>query len=311
MVYETFLNTVRVLVQEKLGDSVEVRPVKVLKNNGTVCDGLTIVSGTYPVSPTVYLNDLYELYREGMPMHVIAEQVLRASAAGPEIPPDTADRFCDYSSVKEQLAFRLINTEENRELLEDVPWFPVLDLAMVFISVVHTAGGELYSCLIRRNHLDIWNISPEELRRDALENAPKVLPARLRTMAEAMQLENADEMPFSPLYVLTNGTGIQGASAMLYPGVLKNLADKVDDDLVILPSSIHEVLLMPEKDSGEAEHMNRMVREVNRSSVDRADRLSDHIYYFRREGCLITVPQGSCLASESTITIPSAMAPAI
>ena len=98
---------------------------------------------------------------------------------------------------------------------------------------------------------------------------------------------------------------------MLYPDVLKKLADTVNDDLVIIPSSIHEVLLLPERLAGTSRSLNEMVQEVNRQGVEPMDRLSDHVYYFRREGCLITVPQGSCLTTESTIKIPSAIAPAI
>ena len=75
MGFDNFLNTVRVLVQQKLGDSCEVRPEKVLKNNGTVCEGLTIISGSCPIAPTIYLNDFYEMYNCGMPIHRIADQV--------------------------------------------------------------------------------------------------------------------------------------------------------------------------------------------------------------------------------------------
>ena len=85
---------------------------------------------------------------------------------------------------------------------------------------------------------------------------------------------------------------------MLYPDVLKKLADAVDDDLVIIPSSIHEVLLLPERLAGTSRSLNEMVQEVNRQGVEPIDRLSDHVYYFRREGCLITVPQGSCLTTK-------------
>lgn len=311
MGFDNFLNTVRVLVQQKLGDSCEVRPEKVLKNNGTVCEGLTIISGSCPIAPTIYLNDFYEMYNCGMPIHRIADQVVQAVTAAPELPADTAERFCDYDRIRNRLAIRLVNAEGNRELLKDLVWCPVLDLAMVFFSVLRSDCGELYSCTVRKEHLEIWNISREILCRDAMASAPKVLPARLRTMSDTLQLPTDEILPVPPLFVLTNGTGIQGASAMLYPDVLKKLADAVDDDLIIIPSSIHEVLLLPERLAGTSRSLNEMVQEVNRQGVEPMDRLSDHVYYFRREGCLITVPQGSCLTTESTIKIPSAIAPAI
>ena len=160
MVYETFLNTIRVLIQEKLGDSCEVRPVKVLKNNGTVLDGLTILSGSFPAAPTIYLNDLYKLHLQGTGLHIIAETILRSIADSPVPPPDTVKQFTDYNLVRKKLAIRLLHAEKNKKLLSELPWFPVLDLALVFSIVVRTDTGDLYSCLVTESHLNRWRITP-------------------------------------------------------------------------------------------------------------------------------------------------------
>ena len=311
MVYETFLNTIRVLIQEKLGDSCEVRPVKVLKNNGTVLDGLTILSGSFPAAPTIYLNDLYKLHLQGTGLHIIAETILRSIADSPVPPPDTIKQFTDYNLVRKKLAIRLLHAEKNKKLLSELPWFPVLDLALVFSIVVRTDTGDLYSCLITESHMNLWGITPGELKDEALANAPVILPPSLRTMAETIHIPEESVPRVPPLFVLTNSAGIQGASAILYPDVLQNVSATVNDDLVLIPSSIHEILLLPERFAGSREELDQMVKDVNRMSVEPVDQLSDHVYFFRREGGLITVPQGSCLATESTMKIPSAIAPAI
>ncbi len=86
----------------------------------------------------------------------------------------------------------------------------------------------------------------------------------------------------SPLYVLTNSSGICGACALLYPDQLKNFADMLESDLVILPSSIHEVLLVPYDDHISFDELAHMVSHINRAEVPVEDRLSDQVYLYSR-----------------------------
>jgi len=87
----------------------------------------------------------------------------------------------------------------------------------------------------------------------------------------------------SPLYVQTNSMGICGACTILYPNQLKNFADTVNADLVILPSSIHEVLLIPYEAKLSFPELTNMVTHINRAEVSVEDRLSDQVYLYSRE----------------------------
>ena len=103
-----------------------------------------------------------------------------------------------------------------------------------------------------------------------------------------------EALPSVALYVLTNSRGINGAACILYPRVLKEFAESLGEDLIILPSSIHEVLLTPSSVSLPPEELNEMVQAINQSDVPAEDRLSDHIYYFSRiQGCLYLPPSST------------------
>ena len=86
----------------------------------------------------------------------------------------------------------------------------------------------------------------------------------------------------APMYVLSNSVGINGASALMYPNALKSIADELKKDLVILPSSIHEVLLIPYENDVDFEDLSNMVTTINQEQVPVEDRLSNHVYYYSR-----------------------------
>ena len=105
--------------------------------------------------------------------------------------------------------------------------------------------------------------------------------------AEERRLEN--EPLFPTLYVLTNPAGVNGAACMAYPQVIKNFADRMGRDILILPSSIHEVLLVTDADHYDHEDMSQMVNDINLTEVPPEDRLSNQIYRYRRKDDQITI----------------------
>ena len=130
-------------------------------------------------------------------------------------------------------------------------------------------------------------------------NTPRLLPADIKSMAEVMKkIANehmgsewrdaffeglSDEPKFMTQYVLTNCRGIKGAATVLYKGVLKTFADKIGNDLFILPSSVHEVILVPYEDSMNVAELGAIVKAINLSEVPDEDVLSDHVYLYSRK----------------------------
>lgn len=176
--------------------------------------------------------------------------------------------------------FKLIQADSNRELLVDTPNVAFLDMAIVFYLFLDQSEMGQMTALIHNSHLGVWNTTEEELYRLAKINTPKLLPAKIKTMKEVMdemlmeqfgELSETDiigelleDMPDKLLlYVLTNQCGTCGAGCILYEGCLEEFAKEKEADIIILPSSIHEVLLTIDRgdlDYEELEEMSRLIR---------------------------------------------------
>ena len=231
MIYETFLTTIHSLVQEKLEGRAEVSLRRVLKNNGLLLDGLSISSSVSAFSPTVYLNSYYDEEEGGLPLPIIAEQILLLYEEGDGLPSELAEQLKDFEKVKNRIAYKLINAEDNAVLLSGVPHFRYLDLAVVFYIIVAESEEGQMTALIHDEHLNLWNITADDLSLLSEQNTGTLLPCRIKPIEDAiMELGEGDEGTLTDasslfpvnLYVLTNEKGINGASCLLYKDVLKN-----------------------------------------------------------------------------------------
>ncbi len=304
MVYEMFQTKIANTLRSCLGNDYELMLQKVPKNNGTLLDGLCITKKAQGVSPTIYLNSYYERYREGIPFNSIIKEILEIYQDNSSVTDLDFSILNDFSQLREKVAYKLIHTASNKELLTTIPSIPYLDLSIVFYLYLEKHDAGQMTALIHNDHMKAWGTDTEELHRLARSNTPKLLPPRLHSMAEVMKtiakehlgsdyreefIEDLLSAPtVSPLYVLTNSSGICGACAILYPNQLKDFADMMETDIVILPSSIHEVLLIPYHKDISFPDLTDMVSHINREEVPVEDRLSDQVYRFSRiHNCMV------------------------
>ncbi len=308
MAYEQFLETVRERLQALLGPPHSITLRLVPKNNGVMMNGISDSPGECPMAPTVYLNQYYSLYQEGlMSVDDICFEIISIFREYPAPSDIRPEDLSDIEKMRPLIMMRVIHLESNRELLSDVPHLPYLDLAIIFYLSLHTDENGQMTTLIRNAHMTAWGLSVRDLLKIALENTPAALPAQIHSMLHVLKvLSESDEADSltgpglfdlfeedendMPLFVLTNSSGIYGAACMLYRGTLKNFADLLDRDLIIIPSSVHEVLLVPYRKDLDLQALNLMVTEINRTEVSREDRLSDHVYLYRRKTDDISIP---------------------
>lgn len=297
MTYEQFKAAVQGRLAKDIPDPKTIHIHEVYKNNGTVLDGLIILEDSANASPTLYLNYYFSCYEEGETFSAVYTRLLQDYR---DNRPDTAispEFFRDFHNLRDHVAFKLINYEKNRALLADTPHLRFLDLAIVFYHLF-SLDGELgrVTMLIRKAHTEGWNVTPQDLYRIAKQNALQLLPATIRDlhqMAVRIQacppagegctfLVTPPEEPVIPMYVLTNEKNLFGASCMLYNGILKQYAEQMKADFYIIPSSIHEVLLLPitEGDQYDRTYLDKLVQEVNREAVAPEEVLSDHVYFY-------------------------------
>ena len=316
MTLEQFVNKVRNAVHAYFGDRLSITAQKIMKNNGIELTGLIFMEKGSDIAATIYLDSYYEEYEEGTPLGEIVRRLIQAYEEHRPAEKLNLDFFRDYEQVRPRLACRLVNLEKNREMLEQVPHQVWLDLAVVPCCIL--LGDELgCACiLIRYSHMRYWNIDEKELLEEARTNMRQILRPECVSMKdflyEMMRQAVADQLPEAEpgreaeqeqlldriagllarqrdsgrkeMFILSNIQHFYGASVLLYPDVLEHLAGG-KRGFFILPSSVHEVLLLADTGKESRFELYRMVNEVNERNVPLEEFLSDCVYYFdRKEG---------------------------
>lgn len=304
MKFNEFVDKVCNCVQDYMGEEVAVSINKVRKNNGICLEGLVIVEKDNNISPTIYLNGYYEEYEKGKTFSEIFNHIVKIYEESKVDKNINMDFFLDYQLVKEKIAYKIINYDKNIELLYQIPHVKYLDLAIVFYCLIISEQFSGASITIYNSHLKMWNITAEELYQQAKINTPKLLQLEVKNMNqildEMLNQNYADDIPEEwreemneqlehrndeevPMYVLTNHSKMNGAACILYEKVLENFANEKGCDLYVLPSSIHEVILIPTKSKFEQGKFEIMVKDVNETQVEMEEVLSNSVYYFSRE----------------------------
>lgn len=287
--YEKYLELMQQEVSERTGKRVELQTIR--KNNGLVLDGLNILSEESNIVPTIYLNRYYkEFLTDGI--EKAAESVIALYEENKVEKSFNISLLTDFSKVKPCIKMKLISYEKNRELLEDVPYVNVLDLAVVFMIVLETGDESQFgTILVHNKFFDYWKIETDSLYKTAKENMRNDFQTiamediAKAVMDEALVEECLEEMDFD-MFVLTNYTRLYGAVGMLNKKLLNAFMQKHQTEkLIILPSSVHEVLLIPcnekmtENDLAETD-LHGMVREVNETELEPEEYLSNNAYVY-------------------------------
>lgn len=294
MVYDAFLNKIKTDMELALGKEYELSLHRITKNNGLILDGLCISRGKNPAAPAIYLNDCYHQYLEGSSIEEIIKELLELYHTS-EIPSVLHPALLsDYSTMKSRIACRLINTAANEVLLRDMPHIIWNDLSIVFYLFLQEDDSGIMTAGIHTSHLNTWGISSDELFQTAISNISHLFPPSITSMDCLFEdltgaISDPSEETATPFYILSNTIGINGAICMLYPDVLKHFSEGIEGDVLILPSSIHEVLLLPDEEGFSYDELSEIVAQINHSEVLPQDRLSNQIYRYSRSSDSIKV----------------------
>lgn len=290
MTFEKFVKEVKeglsaFLPQELRQAEVEERAI--LKNNGISLTGITLIDSS-KMSPTVYMESFYQKYQSGSEMEDILKELssIYQQNAMVDIPPILKD--FSYENVKDKIYVAVCNAEKNRELLQDVPHELREDLALTYRILVDCPDGNMGSALIHNSHINSWGINENTLKEGAWDSTRKSLPPVFNSMGNiikemGMEIpeEMLDEGPIEPeMYVLTNEQKMQGAAYMFDSEVMNQISQTLGGNLVVLPSSTQEVIILPESKNMEFQKLKDMVTEINATQVDDDEILSDEIYHY-------------------------------
>lgn len=281
-----FAEKARKEIAEILGKEVCFKEVD--KLNGARRYGLMIHEADSNVVPTLYLEPFYDMYLDTGKWAETIDRIIAAYQS--ESFPRSLDMewFQDFDMVRELVFHKLINFEANAALLETVPYTRYLDFAIVYCVHYDGAGTTDHgSILIHNSHLEMWGCTIQDIAKLAEKNTPQLFPLSVSTMEDVIRecigsTENCPINDVVPMYVMSNEVRVNGAISICYKNSLKDFARTIHSDVVILPSSVHEVLLLPLQDGGDMKELRNIVYEVNRCQVSREEFLSDNVYLYRR-----------------------------
>lgn len=270
---------------------IEIRPVRKVNRE---MDSLTVHMGNGPrVVPAIYINDMYRYYQQCGDLETVlkqaSEKYAEALAQVKDYQPDI-----DMDHFKENVVMCLVNTEQNRELLAGVPNRHFHDLSVIYRWVVDQSNEGLGQVLVSNEVAELAGMTEEELFRCAVENTKRINPICTVSMMDMLlgmlgcdiPQEFMDEKSSiaDQLWVISNDRRINGAVSMLYEENLHQLAERLGDNLYILPSSIHEVIAVPaENAKDDLDYLKEMVYTANMDAVLPEERLSNNVYHYDKD----------------------------
>ena len=263
-------------VRKRLGSGYEVTVTETVKNNGTEKTGVCIRRAGENIGAVVYPDPT------GITVDV--DGILADYLKAPKLPLD-GEGVLDFEKAKDRICFKLVNADRNSERLKDMPHKAFLDLAMVLFVFLDSDG--MATVEVTDGLMDTWGVDEDTLWELAKKNTPRLLPEKMGTLSDFLSASFDDMGTYDcriPLWVLTNERKHYGAGIICYDGVLDKMLEEVGCSLIVLPSSVHEVLVLKDDGSAEHEDLIRLVRVVNRTAVEPVDFLSDNIYLYQKGG---------------------------
>ncbi len=289
-----FVELMKEAVKDTLPEEAQditIDDVTVVKMNDQKLHGLTFKEPGNDVAPTLYINEMFEAYEHGVDINQLAEKIAGEYAESKKAPVPPQVKL-SWDNVKEKLTVRLLEKQRNRDFLATMPYKSVgQGLALIADINMGDGRGE-WRIAVNNSVLAELGVDEETLFKDAMASAVVYDPATLVDMTSALfapeknNLLDRDE-PIAPedvggMYVLTNTSGSLGAAALFYPDVKDKAAELLGSDYYILPSSIHEVILVPDSAGINAAELCDMVKQANRTVVEANDILSDNVYHYSR-----------------------------
>lgn len=305
MNYEEFKERVQNELKDYLGEDYKDTSVVIretMKVNKKV-DHVVIlgIPGHEHTSPSISVTDMFKSYQNTGDFEGEMEQLSNAIKKAVEAIDKTPMKSgLDFSTVDQNVFFTLINADQNRELLETVPHREFEDLAIIYRWKIDGNKDGLYTNIITNKFAEEIGKSEQDLYELAKENTKELFPPTVRNMSDVLcdllldeaDLEDEIEQGFrgvmkdtpddKAMYVISNKSNMYGAAAILYEDNLYDLSQKLESNLYILPSSVHEVIALSDK-FGNADELAQIVYEINMDQVDIDDRLSNQVYHYDKE----------------------------
>lgn len=304
LTFDEFKETVKNEVKEFLPENFHTADIKLKvfeKNNNVKLTGL-IIESDCNMSPTIYIDNFYKKYQEGTDINIILQEIAKIRMEYNVTDDFDVTTVTDFNKCRNKIMPRLIGAEENSEILKVRPHIRIENLAVTFCIDLGENKEGLMSVPVQFELMETWNVTAEQLYEIALENLTKAdigvfTPMKeilfAGVLSELKEICDGDEeearrkldqmIPDNNLWVLTNKRRVNGANMLLDRSVMEDVIKEVGTDFFILPSSIHECIILPADSGMDSQQLEAMVCEVNETQVEKEERLSNSVYRYTLE----------------------------
>lgn len=278
-------------IEKTFGKNYSVSITEVKKNNGVILNGITITKIGNNLAPTIYLEKFFEKYTNGENIENILTDIMNVYEQSDKDKDISIDDVKYWDIVKDYIYPILGGKIEWNENMDEYVSSEICDLKVFYVIDLSEMGIFDNSTIrVKESLFENWEVSYLKLHNTAIQNLISKKEVSFKsmfdTLKELVNSENDIEIPIEemPLFVVSNKAKYYGANIVFNKIIMKQIRSKLGSDLVLIPSSVHEWIIMRESEDIDIENINEMIESVNLSQVDRNDWLSDHVYYFRDNG---------------------------
>ena len=260
-----------------------------VKNNDTEKYGIIISYGEMRLSSVIYVDEFYYKYQQKkLTVEETANEVVKINNSVSDKRDIDISSIFNWESCKDKIIFRLISAKNNKKYLTNVSYVPFLDLAIMFTLCYDIDEDGIKTLRITKAMMDGWGVEVQDLMNHALINTPRLFPPKVQTLCDVIcsflgYRPDEDIDNEVPMILVTNTAMVYGATTILYEDTVTKLADSIGESFYIIPSSIHEVLVLPQSHVDDQENINSLIREVNSDHVVNEDVLSDRVYFYNKD----------------------------
>ena len=294
---QSFINKITREVKRLMPQMV-VDHQRVTKNNGITLNAITIGKPNSSVRPAFYIENYTNTYPMGINESAETEEAIRVAneivndynktQSNEDECKDIVNILYDFEKVKPLLRAKLINKKRNLSRLNTTPYESFIDMIIIAHVEFKQFGNDTATVTVTRDMIRAWNTTFDEVIQIAKANTfneTHTFKSMKEVIAEIMGIpvEETDDDNEVSMYVLNNSSMTKGAIKICDTNAMMEIANKLNADLLVLPSSIHEVIIIPKNDVTDIDYLSSMVNSINGDFVDEQDVLSDHAYVFTRE----------------------------
>ena len=285
----------------------EIRLDTVIKNNDLKLTGLIIKKNGSNIAPTIYLEPFYEKYLCGSSLSDVLKEIAELRVESDPCGNYDMSEILDFENCRDKIFPRIVSRDMNTERLKERPYMTVADLAIVFVIVIGEEKLHTETITINNHLMNTWGITAEELQQIAMNNLANAQMGTFQLISDAiMEIMSPDLLEFfggdrelaeqmfqdcTPegveMYVVSTKNHLFGATILLDKDFMQRVIAQIGQDFYILPSSVHECLLITSEEKLGVEQLRRLVRSVNEDQLPLEDRLSDQVYRYTAEAGLM------------------------